>query len=120
VQIAYITTDEANEDLALQMADECGITLRPMFPPDAVNDSCCDAILYDWDALSAQERKEITFDCLAGYACCPVAVHGYVLNNAERQALHNDGIAVFRCLDLQVFKTLRRLVRRNSRVFQTA
>jgi hypothetical protein len=120
MRFAYFTNDEVNEDQALQLADECGVTLCCLFPTDAHGDEDFDAVLYDWDSLSAGQHQQVIFECLTGYASCPVAVHGFSLDAEEREALHNDGIAVFRHLDGHIFTTLRRLVRRSAaRVLQT-
>jgi hypothetical protein len=118
MNFAYITNDEVNEDLALQVADECGINVCPLSPHQNSESGWYDAVLYDWDSLSQEQRQEIPLACLAGARSSPVAVHGYGLEDDEREALHQDGIAVFRRMEPRVFKTLRRLVKREGRILQ--
>jgi hypothetical protein len=115
MRIAYYTTDEVNIDLALQMADVCGATLYLLPSSDVPPPGRFHAALYDWDALSLYRRQEILLESLANLSSCPVAVHGYNLEEEEVETLHQDGVAVFDCLDPEVFQTLRRLSRPNIR-----
>jgi hypothetical protein len=115
MRIAYYTTDEVNIDLALQMADVCGATLYLLPSSDVPPPGRFNAALYDWDALSLYRRQEILLESLASLSSCPVAVHGYNLEEEEVETLHQDGVAVFDCLDPEVFQTLRRLSRPNGR-----
>ncbi len=116
MKIAYLTTDEVNEDLALQMADECGVTLYPLTFTDGPTEGRFDAVLYDWDSLPQQRREEILLEALTGSSSYPVAVHGYGLEEEEVKTLHQDGVAVFHRLEPEVFRVLRRLAGRKERV----
>jgi hypothetical protein len=118
MNIAYVTNEKVNEDLALQLADESGINLCPLSPGTAPETGWFDAVLYDWDSLPSGQQHEIPLACLAGFSSCPVAVHGFTLDREERESLHQDGIAVFRRLETKVLRTLRSLVRRQSHVLQ--
>jgi hypothetical protein len=118
MNFAYVTNEKLNEDQALQLADECGINLCPLSPDAAPETGWFDAVLYDWDSLPPEQQHEIPLACLAGFSCCPVAVHGYTLDREERESLHQDGIAVFRRLETKVFRTLRSLAKRQSYVLQ--
>jgi hypothetical protein len=114
--VAYLTNDEVNEDLAFQMADECGVTLCPL----SFNCRCLgrrfDAVLFDWDSLPLPRRQGILFETLAGSSSFPVAVHSFNLEEEEVETLHQDGVAVFHRLEPALFKTLRHLSRAKDRL----
>jgi hypothetical protein len=110
--IAYLTTDEVNEYLALQMAEENGETLCPLSPCDAPPDEDFDAAIYDWDYLSVQHRQAILAEHLAGHAPWPAAVHGYNLDDDCVKALRKQNVAVYRTLQPELFRRLAREGRR--------
>ena len=113
--LAYVTTDEVNEGLALQIADECHINMRPLSSGDELAGGRFDAVLFDWDSLPLERRQQVPLDSLAGLSSCPVAVHGTEVAEEEAEALHEDGVAVFRRLEPKVFKSLRQLAKRSAR-----
>jgi hypothetical protein len=110
MRVAYISTNELNHDLAVQLGDECGITVFPTRSVDARHHGAFDALLYDWDSLSPLRHEE-TFVAALAATECPVAVHGYGLDREEAETLHQDGIAVFGRLDARIFTRLRGSVR---------
>lgn len=59
MQIAYLTVDEVNRELALQFAESCGATLDPVSFCDPALDGKYDVVLYDWDCLSKEHQQEI-------------------------------------------------------------
>ena len=81
MRVAYLTTDEVNEELARQMAQECGLTLCPLAPKDDPPDGAYDAVLYDWDSWPAEGRREALAAMLAGPLPHAVALHGYHLED---------------------------------------
>jgi hypothetical protein len=107
VLVAYLTTDEVNEALALQMAAECGITLRPLALQEAPTDGDFDAVLYDWDYLPAECRQAILANLRLGSAPHPVVLHSYNLEDEEIDTLREYGVTVYRCLEPAVFHGLR-------------
>ncbi len=111
MKIAYFTTDQANEDLALQMADRCGMTLYPVTLADPPPDHRVDVVLYDWDSLPWLELKQRLADSLARTPFCLIAVHSSSLEEDEVQGMHQDGVAVFHNLEPTVFEVLRRLAK---------
>jgi hypothetical protein len=111
MKFAYISTDEVNQNLAVQIADEYHIAVCPVSYVDARQHDRFDALLYDWDSLSWLRRNEICVASLAS-GLCPVGVHGFSFDNERAETLHQDGIAVFRRLDANVFRTLRCFVKR--------
>jgi hypothetical protein len=104
--IAYLTTDELNQHLALQMAEECGETLCPLWLSDAPPDGEFDAVVYDWDYLPAQRQQAILAALLASRAPHPVAVHGYNVDEDCVEALRGQSVAVYRRLQPEVFRSL--------------
>jgi hypothetical protein len=107
MRIAYLTTDEVNEQLALQMAVECGVTLCPLAPKDAPTDGEYDAVLYDWDYLPIERQREVMTELLSGPVGFAVALHGYNLEDGQVQALRRNTVAVYRLLQPRVFRSLR-------------
>src|SRR5260370_19668657 len=106
MKLAYISTDEVNQDLAVQLADECGIAVYSVRYVNARRHDAFDALLYDWDSLPWIRRRDIFLASVAS-ATCPVAVHGFSLDDEIAEALHQDGVAVFRRLEPRIFTTLR-------------
>src|SRR5262249_54152930 len=83
MRVAYLTTDEVNEEQARQMAQECGLTLCPLAPKDDPPDGAYDAVLYDWDSWPAEGRREALAAMLAGPLPHAVALHGYHLEDDQ-------------------------------------
>jgi hypothetical protein len=104
--IAYLTTDEVNQDLALRMAEECGITLCLLSPSDPPPNGKSDAVLYDCDSLPGEQWQAILAELLAGQGLQPVAVHSYNLDEECIQALRRQDVAVYRTLQPEVFRLL--------------
>ena len=105
--IAYLTTDEVNLDLADRLATECGATLYPLSFQGGPPNGAFEAVLYDWDYLSPW-RQQLLAELLSRPAPCPVALHGYTLEEEHGEALRRHGVAVFRRLEPDVFLNLRR------------
>ena len=108
MRIAYFTTDEVNQDLAVRMAENCGIALHAVSPNDAPPDGRFDAVLYDWDYWPVHWRREILQELLRTPVCGIVALHAYHLEDEQVQALQLNGVATFRRLELEIFEFLAR------------
>ena len=101
--VAYFTSDEVNEDTAVQLAADCGAMLctepfRGQFP-----DGEFDAVVYDWDYLPACYQQAAMSFLLAKPPYYPVAVHGYHLTDDEAWALRENGVQVHRHLEPALF-----------------
>jgi hypothetical protein len=107
MRVAYLTTDEVNQELALQMAEKCGITLCLFEPRDDPPGNDYDAVLYDWDSWPAERRREALAQMLAGPLPHAVALHGHNLDDDQAEALFRHAVAVSRCLQPHVFRFLR-------------
>jgi hypothetical protein len=104
--IAYVTTDEVNEQLALQMAEENGETLCPLSPSDGPPDEDFDAVVYDWDYLPVQLQQAILAELSAGKAVWPAVVHGYNIDPDHVRALRRQNVAVYRTLRPEIFRRM--------------
>src|SRR5438874_8244867 len=103
MRIAYLTLDEVNGALARRLAADCGATLEAVVPGPAEPDGRFDARLYDLDHVPAPRRQEVLARYLSGPAACPVAIHGYGLEEPQADALRRHGLAVARALEPEVF-----------------
>jgi hypothetical protein len=104
--IAYLTTDEVNQHLAMHMAEGCGETVCLLTLSDPPPDEDFDAVVYDWDYLPAARQQAILAELLAGRSHRPVAVHGYNLEDDCVEALRRQHVAVYRVLQPEVFQLL--------------
>jgi hypothetical protein len=136
MRCAYLSTDEANNALALEWAAACGIELFPLAPKDGLPPHPThspsgrvgrvrglpgreyDAVLCDWDFWPGEVRRELLADLSNGPPPCPLAVHGYNLDEDTTMHLRNQGVDVHRSLHLDVFRRLR-LARRQVRITAT-
>jgi hypothetical protein len=107
VRIAYVTTDEVNQDLALRLADDFGAELCPLSPKDPPPNGEFDAMVYDLDYLPPEGRRAILAGLLAGPRSCAVAVHSHNLREDQADALRAGGIAVSSRLEPEMFRLLR-------------
>jgi hypothetical protein len=101
--IAYLSTDEVNQHLAVQVAEQFGETLCLVSPRDALPDEDFDVVAYDWDCLPAQRQQTILAELQARRPPRPVALHSYNLEEACVEALSRQGVAVYRKLHPAMF-----------------
>jgi hypothetical protein len=111
MRVAYLTTDEVNRELALAMAEKCGLTLCPLEPRDGPPTRDYDAILYDWDSWPTGQRQEALAAMLVGPLPHAVALHGYGLPDDQAETLRRHTVAVYRRLQPRAFRFLRRAIR---------
>jgi hypothetical protein len=112
MRCAYLSTDEVNNALALEWAAACGIELFPLAPKDGLPGREYDAVVCDWDFWPVELRRELLADLSNGPPPCPLAVHGYNLDEDTTMHLRNQGVDVQRSLQLDVFRRLRLAHRR--------
>jgi hypothetical protein len=106
MRIAYLTTDEVNEGLAIEMAARCGATLHPFSPADVSPNGEYDAVLCDWDFLPRSERKKILGRLIRDHHGHAVALHSYNLNRKQVRTLRRRRVAVHRRLKFSIFARL--------------
>jgi hypothetical protein len=113
MRIAYATTDEVNQALAVQLAGECGAVVHELLPKNASPDGQFDAVLYDLDDVPGLQRREVVARLLSGPSSCSKAVHGYDLSEEQASALRRHGIVVSRHLEPELFRCLRLTIDRH-------
>jgi|SRR5262249_52337693 len=106
MRVAYLTLDEVNQHLALDLADQHGVSLDVQARPEDLTERQYDAVLYDPDSFPPHERLAN----LAAVLACPsdrrVAVHGYAFSTEFLHVLRRCGAIVARRLEDVVFKRL--------------
>jgi plasmid stability protein len=110
VKIAYLSTDEVNQDLAARLAADCRVVLDPVLPRDPAPNGEYDAVVYDLDSWPQPERGEV-LSRLANDTHHAVAVHSYSLEDDQVEAFRGQGASVHRRLDAEIFKVLRAMMR---------
>jgi len=98
VFIAYISLDEVNQDLAARTAEKYGVTLDFFASPAGMATLPCDAVVYDLDSLSRDDRLHIFDELTCGPVKCLAAVHCYNMRPIEEAALRRNGVVVHRRL----------------------
>jgi len=106
MRLAYLTIDEVNEALALEMARACGVHLDPLAPKDPPPDGEYDAVLIDWDHWPLEVRDKLLTRLRAGPQGHAVAVHSYHLADDQAEVLRGRGVAVHGRLEPEVLRLL--------------
>jgi hypothetical protein len=114
MRIAYLTTDEVNQELALRWAAGQEAQLEVIWPRDEPPDGCFDAVIYDLDCLPPPLRQQLLTDLAGGGAPWPAAVHSYALEGEQIKALLGRGVIVRRRLRATLFRRLSAAVRTKS------
>jgi hypothetical protein len=107
---AYMTTDEVNQNRALELAAECDIDLRVLWPKDPPPDGQFDALVYDLDFWPEWQRQQLLASLVSGEQSHLTGVHGYVLDDKHAELLPQKGVLVYRRLEADLFIRLRALV----------
>jgi hypothetical protein len=108
MRIAYLTTDEVNEDLAAKMSTRCGAALHAFSPADVPRNGAYDAVICDWDFLPRGQRKKIVCELIRNHGDRAVIVHSYNLSARQVRALRRRRVAVYRRLKPSIFVGLTR------------
>jgi hypothetical protein len=96
MKIAYVTTDPVNETLAVKLAGECRLDLKPLEPRDRRDGF--DYFVLDWDWLPATSRQDLLKELKARPTPCAIAAHSYHLDESELAGFGICGVKVFRQL----------------------
>jgi hypothetical protein len=115
MRIAYLTTDEVNQELALRLAAGQEAQLEVIWPRDGPPDSCFDAVIYDLDCLPPPLRQQLLADLAGSGAPLPAAVHSYALEGEQIKALLGRGVIVRRRLRATLLHRLSAAVRTKSK-----
>jgi hypothetical protein len=112
MRIAYLTTDEVNQELASQLAADQQAQLEVIWPRDEPPDGRFDAVIYDLDCLPPPLRQQLLTDLASGGAGRPAAVHSYALEDEQIKTLLGRGVIVRPRLRAALFRRLSAAVRR--------
>jgi hypothetical protein len=107
MRFAYLTTDEVNEALAMEMAQACGVALETLVPKEGPPDARYEAVLIDWDHWPPERRAEFLAGLCDGPPPWRVAVHGYSLEDGIAETLRARGVVMHRRLRPEVIRLLR-------------
>jgi hypothetical protein len=112
MRIAYITTDEVNQALVARLVAECGAVICTLLPTDQSPAGLFDAVLYDMDSMTKDQRSALLERLCSGPADRPTAVHGYGITAEQATVLNRAGVAVARRLHPRLLRRLLSAVRR--------
>lgn len=98
MSIAYMSLDEVNQDLVLDIADRCGENLATLASPAEAPPAHCDAIIYDLDHLCVADRLQVLDELTYSPAARLAAVHSYHLPPRQVRSLRRNGVIVQRRL----------------------
>jgi hypothetical protein len=106
MKFAYLTTDEVNGALAVEMGQECGVSVELLDPRDGPAEAGYDAVVCDWDFWPVPERQRFVKELPVGQRLSR-ALHSYNVDDAQGEQLRRRGVAVFARLQREVFDLLR-------------
>jgi hypothetical protein len=106
VRIAYLTLDEVNQHLALNLADEQNVCLEVQARPDNIIGREYDAVIYDPDSFPPNERPTNLTTILTCPLNKPVAVHSYCISPDQADILLRRGALTARQLGAGLFLRL--------------
>ncbi len=98
MRIAYVATDEVDQDLVAQVAAEYGAVVIARLPNDPPPDGLFDAVLYNLDDVPRDERSALLDGFCRNKPAHPTAVHGYDITDEQARTLNRHGVAVSRRL----------------------
>jgi hypothetical protein len=104
--IAYMTTDDVNQNLAALVGPECGASLVNWPGRDLPSGDGIEAVIYDLDHLDPQHREVVMKELLSRPSPTPAAVHSYNLTDQQMATLHANGVIVSRHFDPDVLRRL--------------
>lgn len=110
MRVAYLTTDEVNEALALDMAHTCGVAFEPLVPKQGLPDARYDAVLIDWDHWPPEGRAAFLAELCDALPPWRVVIHGYYLEDGPAETLRARGVVVHRQLQPEVIRLLREAI----------
>jgi hypothetical protein len=113
MRIAYASTDEVNQNLAVRIAAECGVEVCKRLPEDPPPDGLCDAVLYNLDDVPRAERSALLEGFRRGKPDHPTAVHGYDITDEQARTLSRNGVAAARRLHPALLRSLFTAARQN-------
>jgi hypothetical protein len=98
MRIAYVSTDEVNQDLAARIAAKFGMGDCKWLPKDRNPHDLCDAVLDNLDDVPRAERPALIEGFRYAEPDRPTAVHGYDITDEQARTLSRNGVATARRL----------------------
>jgi hypothetical protein len=113
MRIAHITTDEVNQDIAVQVAKRLDASVTMLGCDDTATLVLFDSLLYDLDRIAPDRRDALLDEIRSETTTLPVAVYGYCLSEEQAGKLRFHGVAVGQQLHRALIRTLVNAVRQN-------
>jgi hypothetical protein len=111
MRVAYLNSDPVNLYLAHQIASRQGAVICGLHPHLAVPVGVYDAVIYNVDDLSSQQRVALLNELCSGGQGHPVAAHGYSITEEQDRALRQSGVSTARRLDSGLVRSLIQALR---------
>jgi hypothetical protein len=115
MRIAYMSTDEVNQELATQMAAKSGATVCGLLPQGPPPGGLFDAVLYNLDDMPKAQRSALVARLRRGEVDHPTAVHGYDITEEQAGTLCQCGVVAARHLNVGLFRNLLEEARRRRK-----
>jgi hypothetical protein len=106
MRIAYVNTDEVNQDLAERTASEYCAAVCILVPEGPPPDGLFDAVLYNLDEVPRDQRSALLERLRQATPHRPTAVHGYVITDGQARTLRWHGVAVAQRLHPALLRSL--------------
>jgi hypothetical protein len=113
MRIAYMTTDEVNLLVAVEIARRLGVSVSMVGIGRPVSTARFDAVLHDLDVVPRDQRSAFLERIGLGLPDRPTAVHGYGFTDEQVDALREQGIAVAQRLRTGLIRGLVRAAQRS-------
>jgi hypothetical protein len=98
MRIAYVNTDEVNQDLAVRTAVQHGAVIFSLAPEGPSPDGLFDAVLYNLDDVPQGHRFPLLEGLRYDEPHMATAVHGYDITDEQVQTLKRNGVGAARRL----------------------
>jgi hypothetical protein len=106
MRIAYVNTDEVNQDLAERTASEYCAAVCILVPEGPPPDGLFDAVLYNLDEVPRDQRSALLERLRQATPHRPTAVHGYDITDEQARTLRRHGVAVAQRLHPALLRSL--------------
>ena len=108
LQMAYVGWDEVQQAQAKDLSYYWGVSLELEPTLEKLTFAHHDGLIVSLDGLSHSDQSQWARKLVAMQCDCPVAVHGYDINDNLATFLSDHDVHIFDKLDGQVFASLLR------------
>jgi hypothetical protein len=116
MKLAYMNSDEVNQELAVRVAALHGAVVYRLVPDSPLLDGPFDAVLYNLDEVPSGERSVLLDRLCLDSPHRPTAVHGYDITEEQARSLNRSGIPYTLRLHRDLLRNLLSAARRNREV----